>query len=775
MMTMKNTVLLHVTPALATDRLVNATQSSTTRCLNLRPDVAGHGMVPVGRPAVADALPAAEAPAYAIPAELNSITIRCRKHTDVSAELPAMVLQGEYIRCSGSLDGSDSERLSEQLIAAYTQLARHAAANGSGLQPRLMAWRLTDGDGRVMARSVPMLACVPDTPFAASGPLTAALTKDSGGNFSQMATTTVSAATYRVNIELPDLTMTDHKIRQAASRLDILATPPLHPVDFKAVARTRLTAVDSAHGQLTAYMPGTAEGMSPRSVQRYRLIENVLHRFHELARVVHSVTRPIADGTPRVIDVPLYDTSTPADAVKAVEHALSKPVTVLSHDLKARCSAPNSFTAQTWLISGDTLISGDITPHRFCGYMPDTYAADSEPATGFRQLTKTEIAGSGEVTVAHSRTAGSGAMPTRVSALVVSPHPDATSMTMRVCGADGSVRELTLALTQSPCGRYAYHIAADLLPQELAPADSDYVIPATVAKDTPTANAIMASPADAPYSITGHCITGRGVIHRITRSTGSASAWNFARQHLLVWASDGIYSLSVNSSRTTLGATQLHPTGVARADAVASSPWAIYGALTDGSVCFITGSRVTPLIRAGTAAAIGYEPVRHELWIKQTDGMETLVMPLPACSGHYSRSEPVIAKFHDAPGRLYATGTDGHILDLGAETEDREPVAVEYSARIPTGLQPGCRMKMLRWDIQSAHADLTTALRTDSGAGAANSYPLISLTTGGPVNAPLRARMAVRPGPWLTFTAQGLCDRDTRMGTLTAEAALPLK
>ena len=769
-MTMNNTTEISFAATLANDRLVGVTPSMTTRCHNLCPDPHDpRALIPVGQPPVATDVPDSSY-GTGLPRELYDITIECDQSRDISATLPTIYLLGDYTHCQGPLDSTDTRRLTANFRTAYNQMDLQAMYAGLSIQPRLMAWRLIDTDGNVIISSVPKLMCVPDHPFSAVNPMFFNLNKDSAGNLSQIPQTVITACSYRTFMLLPDFTRVPDHIGRRIARLEVLATPPLHPVSFTASAPTRLDAVDSYHATLTTYMPGTAIDMAPAAEQRLGLIESALHHFDSLADVVFTVIRPIKPKAERVYIVPMPNTPVPAARIAAMERIMSQTVTPSLTDTEVQCSAPNTFTAGTSLESGDTLFMADITPQRFDGFLPEAYAAERQTDNSdFRQLTKTEFAGTGEVTVAHAVTEG-GRMPVRLSALIVSPHPDATSMTMRIAPANGPVLSYTFPLKPSPCGRYSYCLSADLMPHTPVATDDDYVVPAAIIGSCRLSNLILAAPAAAPNAITGHCTVGQGIIHRITRAMGSASAWDFARQHLLVWASDGIYTLSVNASRTSLGATRLHPAGVTRRDAVASTPWAIYGALTDGSVCAITGSRLTPLIRAGTAVAIGYDPTRHELWMKPPaqSAPEMLVMPVPAHKGHYTRSGPMIDSFTDAGTRLLATATDGTVYDLSAPcTDATDAVAVEYKARLQSRLPRGNRLRRMEWDVQSADADITASLHTDAGTGPANAYLIMRHSSSGPLNAPVCSRLSVRPMTWIGITVSGMCHPDTRIGPLT--------
>lgn len=761
---MKN--LLTHTPSLPSDILINGRPSLATRCLNLRPSSTTPGLVPVNPPRLMEpAAPVPDKARFSIPEEIYAIRFGQDDGDPISAEIRGRRLYGKYTHSQELLEFVDCSSLTSAMKLAYRTISGQASSCNMSIQPRLVAWQLVDRNGRILARSVPTLVCASGDVFGATTPLSMSIAKDGLGYFTELDPAQLSITPYTLRLHLPGFQGLDSGLRAAAERLEILSTMPLHPVSLKAWARvvTRLTVADSSTGTLTVWMPGTASNRTMTSINQRHLIESALPHFHTMARVIGSIPHPLNSPDSRTITIPVSDPDPDTSQAEFERIIARSPITV-PHDLAAMCTPPNSYTATARYESADITIMADITPHRFKGPLPDTYMTRSRQSGTYRQLAKTSFDMTGEALVASGITTGQ--IPTHVSPLIVSPHPDATSITLRICTPDSVVRSRTFPLTPSPCGRYSYYLASELFNQEITTVDEDYVVPAEVTIDRHQPNALLVTPAQAPYAVSTHCTVGDGTIHRVTRAVGSASSWDFARQHLLAYATDGIYTLSVNSARTSIGATRLHPVGVTRPDAVASTPWAIYAATSEGALIALSGNRVTPVARAGTAAAVGYEPVEHELWVKPMDSCEPIVIPLPAANGYYRRSVPLIDSFAGIGDILSATDTSGQRYNLSATAPSDGPIPVEYTARWSTGLPPGTRLRQVLLTMQSARADMDVALLTDSGTGLTNGYLIVSHCIAGPVNAPIRSPVPLRPLDWLTLRLSATCHPDTLIGLL---------
>ncbi|MDE6490090.1 MAG: hypothetical protein K2L49_02900 [Muribaculaceae bacterium] len=661
----------------------------------------------------------------------------------VTATLPTIKLAGGYNRCTGTLSGSDTSMLSKELGSMYENIYAQAAGMGLTLQPRLMAWRLLDGKGNELTRSVPVW--VAPGGFQCIGSITGTITKDENGIFSTLTGIKAEASAYATRVRIDGI-MADQYWRSQCRTLQIVAGPQLHTVATSGMTVARLDGIDSATGQLTAHMPGTGAGNTPPAM--HAEIADAIALFDLSAEVIAEYDDPFGSDSYRQRPLPVNAKANAATERNSWQNLRKKQQsTSIGEKIMALSASPNGFMAGTVHNSGDTTILADITPLRHKGFTPSIYSVT--PGVGkFRQVSHIEYGTDGS---AAAYSSADDDAPERISPVIVTPFPDAKAITLTV-EHNGTTRSERFALNPSACGRYSYHIADNLDSRTMPESTAPITIPPVHSVTSRYGGALTVSHPCDPFTPISAIDFGSSPIVAVTVPAGSASAWDFARRHMTVWSADAIRTLSVNCSRRQLSACVIHPCGPSRHDAVAVTPHGIYAALDNGQVIQLKGSKVAIPFPGIKATATGYCATLDELWTTDTDGNVT-VIGLRHDNCVYRRTFGPVHRLHADSGRLYAAGISGLYDASDEDTDNTSPIVISWVRRMRVDRHRHLR-RLTIW-LQSPQASVTAELRGDGGAGASESLPLLTVHAQGQINAPLSMRMASPWSPYITLRLSG--------------------
>lgn len=612
-------------------------------------------------------------------------------------------LTGGYSRGSGALTDEDSLAVGLGLKSAYALLRSRAALAGQRLQPSLMAWQLVDDHGQVIFRSVPQWAGVADG-FQLVDSMTTGVGADGSGGFSVVDPFSISADGWRPEAVISADGVSDYW-REHTARLELLAQPAMEFTDGADRAQGRLDAGASGHSSLHVFMPGASAGMVTDTAGLMALTSARLAAFHSEARVVGTIGRPFAN--PGSHTVGFADAGRPAgrDA------------------MPAQLQLPHRFAAATSFESGMALFMADITVIPSAGGQAvDVAPLTTATAEAIHQVALTLADGT-----VRARSRSCREKPLRLPPLLVFPEPTARSVTL-LAGTEA----VELTLTPSACGRYSYWLSPGLSNLEWMPDTADGSPVGTTAAAPRLGGTLLCAAADSPLDpLSAHAVCP-GTIRRLTQTVGSAGGWNYGRQHLLLWGSEGVYALSVDRSLLTVGCSLLHRPGITRHDAVAVAADCAWCATSSGTLLKVTGARARAVAAVMEPVAVGWCEARGELWMADADGR---VGVLTAAGGFYRRKPLEVKSFCDAHGgRLHALTTDGRLVDCSTEAR-AEWVEVEWSARVGASVAPTA---LAVWHLDSEAANLRLALSADSGGAATQ---LCELTVAGQVNSPLAARV----------------------------------
>ncbi len=256
---------------------------------------------------------------------------------------------------------------------------------------------------------------------------------------------------------------------------------------------------------------------------------------------------------------------------------------------------------------------------------------------------------------------------------------------------------------------------------------------------------VMTAHANCPLSPVNSSRVANGKILRILAPMGSGGGWNFSRQHLLVFAEDAIYSLSVDSSLRRISSSIVHTEGILRPDAVTSTPEAIYAATASGTLLKIKGSRCERIKVPFKALAVGSNSLRGELWV-MTPGFTATIDPN---NGMSIRRDINVHAFCDAD---MAIDTAGRLRSLAEEQS--VPTYVEWHRQLSHPLRTG----LVTWLLDAHQSSALTLSILAQGAA-----PVTSLLLSGPIDAPIRASFIAAPSPFTTLHISGMLTPPARL------------
>lgn len=701
------------------------------------------------------------------------VVLRADDHAELTETVDAFTLTGSYPHCSEPVSAADKAAVTNRISDAVELLSVRATAVGRSIHPRLMSYRLLDAAGRCLHTSVPVWVGPQDGGFGLCSMLSASVSRQDGGKCA-VAPVTVAATAFKPVVVVPK-PISKEWAKEVAS-LEILASPELTQYDPAMTAGCRLRVVDQTTGRFEAYVPGTAAGMVPLADARARMVADMLERYDSVATVVATVPYPFGGGFGRdegeACPLPLSAIPSAASAAAVARKALASAIPAVAGEsdaaLLAAAASPHSFTASVTLHAADMVAYGGLSvvrcrpPHAavLAGAAVAAVAADDAPCH-YVAVEFDDTSPDTPVTADLSP----GSVPVAVGPVVVYPAPGASRLSVGVRGTSGATSRLALPLQASRSGRYSYYIAPDLKPVPLVADGAPLVVPADSRTPRRYPGVVAVARSSDPDTLLATATASSAEVLRIVPSVRSASSWDFARQHLLLFAADGICSLSVDARRRSMAVGKLWPVGVARPDAVAPAPHGIYAVLTDGSMVRVSGSRIYPVDGGDGAVAAVWCAPRGKLWTVDSDGSVTVLDP--ELHTAYSRTFGPVLSLHECCGRACALTADG-LYDLAQEA-DGQPVKVGWAVRVPVPY--GKRVAALSLDMQGASVDGTVALRADNGAGRAHSLPVTALRIRGQVNAPVRLRIAAPHRRYVTLSV----DATVTPGTSLARWHLTLK
>lgn len=684
----------------------------------------------------------------------------CAKETrQFSASTVSRYLTGNYTHWLGHLNDVDTGILSDDLKELYTTLSSKAMQSGYYLQPVVAKYQLFDDMGVMLYESAPVLLS-PPSGFQAIDAITASVGVE-GGCYCNFEGFSATAVGFRIGIDAPELLTSPW--RDVVSKVKILISPQLHPIDYSAQASHRFENATATSGVLRTYFPGMASEMVTDTPRREKLVKSMIAHFSSHEKTLAVINRPFSGGIAESITFDMLDYGD----VEKDSRELSKMVVnsqLLSTAVDYRqmmmraITSPHSFSATTAINSGDVITWGGITSIRYDGYPITMFTAETTNGA-WRANIKVTFAGGEETVVWKGE--GNDNAPLSLLPVLSYPHPDASQMTVTVCYSDGVVRSRTFNLM--PMGDRAIFIDTSFTPILLTDEQEAYVVPAVKIKRDYHSGTMLTSLTSSPMHITSVLQATQGQIVAITSAVRSSSAWDFARTHLYAFSTAGIYAVAINSSRNVTAAHMLDHRGVLSATAVVATDDSVV-AIAGGDLVSVSGSRANTLISASGFEAVGWNMPYRELWCEGNGG----VVKVLSSEGAYRRDIKVDNMFTSLGGHLYLL-SGGNLLDASVE-ESCEETEIYWGTRILSDEEVAplamSRLRLMRpqlisWQLFSSSSDLRLSLRGDMGVGRESSYPIVKMQVRGSLNAPIPARVIAPARHALVVEISGKVSADT--------------
>lgn len=541
-----------------------------------------------------------------------------------SATVASSRLAGSYPRGNGALTATDAQTMGEALMAAYEAVGNSASAAGGLIQPVMAAWRLVDKSGQELFRSVPQWLG-PEEGFSMTGSMTTEVNA-ADGNYCQVSAFGISARAWKPTVVV-DLTAVVQKWRARCTRLEILATRPIEFVEKGAATEASMYAsATTGDATLRVFMPGASRGYTTDTMRLRGLLTQALQRFNSEAEIVAVVNNPFGSAT---------------SGAKTLRFHYSG-VKPLAGALPPELDLPNRFAASASYESGSVTVHGNVTAIGCAGAAVGHIAVAVADNECRQQTVVTLDDGSTLVTL----TPGEIPAPRTLPPIIVCPAANAVRLSLQ-----GGNEAMELALEPSACGRWTYWQAPGFAPVDWTPSARPWAVVAPTARPREFPSAIVCASAQTPLNLRSFHSVCRGDIMKITRAVGASGGWNYGRQHLMVWATDGVYALSVERTLTAAGSSMIYDVGVGRPDAVTTAADTAYAALTDGRLIRLSATKVTDIALPVRAQAVGWCDTRRELWVIDSAGTPCVVTAsggiyfrkpgkVRTLAGKFSRSAP---------------------------------------------------------------------------------------------------------------------------------------
>lgn len=695
---------------------------------------------------------------YGLMPEFPVINLKAIETSSVSVATPVIRLSGTYSDWKGDLDDVDMKVIADSLFDVYERANAQAMQSGFFVQPVVARYQLFDGKGTMLYQSAPVLVSA-GYGFQAVEALSASVVKE-GDYFTAINPLWLRMPIFKVGFD----TALDKSGAwgNIVKSVKIIVSPQLHPVDYDAPLSYRMeTDADNSH-LFRVYMPGVAVGMVPNLRLRRSLTECMAVTVNDNAVLVKKIYSPFGGGLSSAnyplgkVVLSCVDCTSAADECRALDRSLAKYIAYLKsyeHRLIDMVSAPHGFSAATAAAVGDIIIYGGITPLRYRGYPVNMMAVERTSGAWYANAV-VEMADGGESVVWYGE--GDSDAPLSFSPLLSYPSPDAVSLKITVCYADGAVRSLSVPLTSA--GGISLYISDDFLPLSLVVEEDAYVIPAEVKGNGCYPGSVLTASVKTPLLPLSSLDVTQGDIVSVTPAVRSLSSWDFARSHLYLFSTTGIYALSVNAARSVIAANIIDSRGVRSSQAVTVTEYGVC-AVASNDLVHILGSRSATLDADTGFEAIGWSAPYQELWCVTADGGKVRIR---CGDGVYYRRDIVVDELLSAPdGRLYLRS--GTLLLDASREYDPGSIAVEWTKRVK--VKPS-RVKGISWHVFASEVDMAFSLRGDNGAGEGSTCPMLKLVAKGAVNAPVSGRVFAPPRHFLTLSAVGNVSSDARFSEI---------
>ncbi len=641
-------------------------------------------------------------------------------YTDCTREL-TLSGDADYLHWSGPMAESDALTIRSDLQALYLDISDRARRAGLYTQPMMVWYRVLDADRNELYRSVPVVVGVGEQ---ALGTLSAEI---DGGTVSAPSFSgfKMSIEAFRLGVVFPDDISGDY---DDAAALEIMVTPQLPIVSLGLDAYVTMAYDSDGQRVLEASLTRSpyADSLIPAMLDR---IDSVSQETYRFGRAFFAEIESLA-GT-EVAITPLREMSVSSESsyiMKRIKSALPDVDAVV-----VETSVPHGFSANVANRIGDMMVYADVTPIHCQPPKVSEIAELSDSASAWTGVVKVTIAGDdGTEEVLSTTESGLSGIPASLSPLVAYPLPNAVRMQVQLTAADtGERRLLDFPLRPTPAGTMSYWIDSALAPVSIASGHlSDTpMLPVNRPNAARYSGLIAVASVNDFRRITSCIDVCEGSVVAVTPSVRSSGAWDFGRRHLYAFASEGVYSVAVNTSCTLMSAHLIDSLPVEMSCHAVYSPDGVYF-LSGGSLWKAVGSRAVHCLAEVGASALAWDTVGRTLWCLRDDDVGHVVM--------------------DSDGRWYLS---------------KDSAGIEWSTRISVdGMNP---KTLRRFCCLMSGSDLSVGLEILGDNGNADEAVVLSACRiTGDVSAPVRSAVLCRPYRYLTAKITGDVNDDFKLSGL---------
>ena len=656
----------------------------------------------------------------------------------VSAPLPGRTLRGNYGSRSTTLEAADIATLTDDFLDAYCRLGDMAAGAGGFIAPVIAQVRLRGGDGNLLHTSAPVIIA-PEVGLQA---VETSMTVCDGDGGSTTSGAVLRATSFCIGVSFPATGEVEWSGEVAS--VEVLVSPQLHPVDAAVTVSGSFGSFQGGAGKLTVVAPGV-ESKGDRAAEGTRFHRRVVAALARIDDIMTVTVFGVSSAAGRVCNPSATDTRRQLTALVSVLGGKVKPPTdVMMREL----SRPHTFTAAVARQSGDTVVWGDITCHRFPGYTAREMGVAhevSQPAAVPTACLVKFADGSSVVTSMTEHCFNTLAL----SPLITYPHPDAVELTVIV-----GTRSVTVPLTPVGDGRTACWLDPQCRAVVPGVELGMFILPSATPRVSRFPDGVAVASRATPLDVAMAVRTGCGQVVELTPTVRTSSSWDFGRARFYAFTTSGICGIAVSGSTVTVAV--IDSRGVTRKCGVATTSGGV-AAIAGGDLVMVTGSRCVTLRENVQADMAGWCGSRGELWLTGSVDGKTLVCDVKG-NAIMTRDDVAPVMFLSASPSLYMLDRDGKVLDASVEVGSpaRE---VSWRVRVPLGAWSA--MTGMSVALSSSRYKGNVTLLADNGAGSAHALPVVDMAVDGEVNHPVVARLSAPLRRYATVAVSGVVSADT--------------
>lgn len=556
-----------------------------------------------------------------------------------SAVMPALTLKGTYGSRSSHLTSTDAATIGNAMGAAYCSVAETARVERRFVQPVIARYRVRGKSGNVLYTSAPVIISADDAVQCRELTLTLA-----GADGNRVEEAVMTAMGFTPVLQPVESAWTTDGWSALAVSVELLVSPQFHLYQPGVAPIHSFGQFTASGGVLRVYLPGVEDAL---------LLGREGSQF--AARV--ALTLAHLDEALMPFEAERSDTLTEISLFRKLLSSHPSEMDVESRML-ADLTPPHSFSARCAASGGDVLVWGNLAACRFQGYSAGELAVRFDPLSGAVPSACIVRFSDGSSVVSSATMLH---VPTGFSALISYPHPDATSLEIRV----GSRSEV-FPLRRAPGSRWSYYLSPSLRPVEVHIENPAFVLPVASTPRSCYSDVIAVSKSDAPLALTAARRCG-GEVRVISSTALPVSSWDFARANFYAFTDAGICAVTVNSRRDSLTSARIDRRVVTDSYAVAVTPDGVM-AVASGDLVKLNSNRVLTLYPSLGDAKIGWSQPFGELWCVRDAHEDILVVNSKGVS-QFTRGGIPVSSLVTSPCGLFAVTTAGDFMKLSEESD----------------------------------------------------------------------------------------------------------